>query len=251
MVSRIYNLIHDTYIKAYFSTTDDGAEGAVESIIAGLAQIFIWAGGIALTTELAGYNSTSILAGLGLGGMAVALAAQDSIGNLIGGLLLYINKSFKIGDGIEINNMKGTVNKLGLRSVNIVDAVGSSIVLPNKMFMTMPFKNNTTKKFLRGNISLKLDINLSAAKLEKAIDLISEIAIQYEHIQNEHTVSFGNMSDYCHNIEFSYLLNKESLKRADPEQLNDILITNAKKHLYVRIIEQFLLNDISFYSQKN
>ena len=249
LLSRAYDLIHDTYIKAYFSKIDEGVEGTVESIIAGLAQIFIWAIGISLTIELAGYNSTSILAGLGLGGMAIALAAQDSIGNLIGGLLLYINKTFKIGDGIEINNMKGTVRRLGLRSVNIVDPMGTSIVLPNKIFMTMPFKNNTAQKFLSGNISLKLDINLPAAKLEKAIDLISEIAIQYEHIQNEYTLSFGDMSDYCHNIEFGYLLNKESLTRANPEQLNDVLITNAKKYLYVKIIDQFLLNDISFYSK--
>jgi MscS family membrane protein len=249
LISRVYKLIHKVFIKTYFDKQDKGVNGALEPVISAVIQTLIWAIGISLTIEMAGYDSTSILAGLGLGGMALALAAQDSIGNLIGGILLYINKSFKIGDQIEIDNMKGAVTKAGLRNINIVDVMGATIVLPNKMFMSKPFKNNTDIEFLSGSISLKLNIKLSAFKLEQAIDLISDIAIDYEHIHDEYTLSFGDMSDYCHNVKFSYLLNKKSLKQSNPGQPNYILITNANKYLYVKIVEKLISNNITFYSK--
>jgi len=248
LVSRIYSVIHERFVKAYFDKRAEDTIGSADSIIAALVQICIWATGISMTLELAGYDSTSILAGLGLGGMAVALAAQDTIGNLIGGVLLYLNKPFKIGDGIEINNMKGTVRKLGLRNITIVDAMGSATTLPNKIFIATPLKNNAAVEFLEGRIALKMDINLPANKLKKAIDVISEIATEYEHIHDEYTLGFGDMSDYCHNLEFVYFLNKKSLRQANPSQPNYILITDAKKNLYVEIVEQLARNEISFYS---
>ena len=145
--------------------------------------------------------------------------------------------------------MKGTVRQAGLRNINVVDVTGSTIILPNKMFMSKPFKNNTDIEFLAGKISLKLNIKLPAVKLEQAIDLISEVAIDYEHIHDEYTLSFDDMSDYSHNVKFIYLLNKTSLKQANPNQPNYILITNANKHLYVKIVEKLQSNNITFYSK--
>ena len=249
LLSRIYSIVHKVFIKSYFEKRAEDTIGAADSIISAFVQICIWASGISMTLELAGYDSTSILAGLGLGGMAVALAAQDTIGNLIGGVLLYLNKPFKIGDGIEINNIKGVVKKLGLRNITIVDQMGSATTLPNKMFIATPLKNNAEAEFIEGKIALKMDINLPASKLNKTIEIISEIAKKYEHIYDEYTLGFGDMSDYCHNLEFNYYLNKKSLKNTNPTQPNYILITDAKKYLYVEIVEQLARHDISFYSK--
>ena len=126
--------------------------------------------------------------------------------------------------------------------------MGSSTTLPNKLFIATPLKNNSEAEFLEGKIALKMDINLPAAKLKKAIEIISDIASEYKHIHDEFTLGFGDMSDYCHNLEFSYFLNKKSLQSTDPKQPNYMLITEAKKYLYVEIVEQLVRNEISFYS---
>ena len=97
---------------------------AVESIIRALFQIIIWTTGLLLAFQKVGFNTSTILAGLGLGGMAVALA-QDFIGNLIGGILLYFKDSFKLDITIsKLVDIKIKVTKLGISDIRISDTSG-------------------------------------------------------------------------------------------------------------------------------
>lgn len=248
LTSRIYNVLHQAYVIPYFQRSDTQVNEAVVSIVEALAQVFIWAIGIAFTLELAGYNSTSILAGLGLGGMAVALAAQDTIGNIIGGLLLYMQRPFELGHKIQVNNHTGTVTRLGLRSITLSNRTGESTSLPNKLFITQPILNMAVSEFLAESIRLKMNINLSADKLEKALDIIVSISIAYEHIDDEYTLKFSDMTDNCHNLVFEYYLNKRTLREADPDAYMGDLVTQANRYLYVEIVRQLKEHDIAFYS---
>ena len=100
---------------------------------------------------------------------------------------------------------------------------------------------------LAESIRLKMDIDLSADKLEKAVDIIASIAVTYEHIDDEYTLKFGDMSHYCHNLVFEYYLNKKNLSEANPDARMVDLVTKANQYLYVEIVRRLTEIGIAFY----
>ncbi len=89
--------------------------------------------GVLLTVQSLGYNVSTILQGLGIGGLAFALAAQDTIANLFGSIVVAIDQPFKLGEVIKIGDNVGTVEDIGLRSTKLRLIDKSLIVMPNKM----------------------------------------------------------------------------------------------------------------------
>ena len=89
--------------------------------------------GVLLTVQSLGYNVSTILQGLGIGGLAFALAAQDTIANLFGSIVVAIDQPFKLGETVKIGASTGTVEDIGLRSTKIRLADKSLVVLPNKL----------------------------------------------------------------------------------------------------------------------
>jgi MscS family membrane protein len=89
--------------------------------------------GVLLTVQSLGYNVSTILSGLGIGGLAFALAAQDTIANLFGSIVVAIDQPFKLGEVIKVQGNVGTVEDIGLRSTKLRLLDKSLIVMPNKM----------------------------------------------------------------------------------------------------------------------
>ena len=99
-----------------------------KSLIAGFVVV-----GTLMTVQSLGYNVSTILQGLGIGGLAFALAAQDTIANLFGSLVVAIDQPFKIGETVKIGVHTGTVEDIGLRSTKIRLLDKSLVVMPNKL----------------------------------------------------------------------------------------------------------------------
>ncbi|MCX6951811.1 MAG: mechanosensitive ion channel family protein [Verrucomicrobia bacterium] len=97
-----------------------------------LIAVFVVIGGL-MTIQSLGYNVSTILQGLGIGGLAFALAAQDTIANLFGSIVVAIDQPFKIGETVKIGAYTGTVEDIGLRSTKIRLVDKSLVVMPNKM----------------------------------------------------------------------------------------------------------------------
>ncbi len=97
--------------------------------------------GVLLTIQSLGYNVSTILQGLGIGGLAFALAAQDTIANLFGSLVVAIDQPFKVGETVKIGTSTGTVEDIGLRSTKIRLVDRSLVVIPNKLVSSEPIVN--------------------------------------------------------------------------------------------------------------
>jgi MscS family membrane protein len=129
-------------LRAFDAIIDHAAEIAKEkqmSIAAfmpwikkSLIAVFVVVGTL-MTVQSLGYNVSTILQGLGIGGLAFALAAQDTIANLFGSLVVAIDQPFKIGETVKIGSHTGTVEDIGLRSTKIRLVDKSLVVMPNKM----------------------------------------------------------------------------------------------------------------------
>ncbi len=97
-------------------------------------------GGVMIFQEL-GYSVTSMVAGLGIGGAAFALAAKDTVANLFGAIVIFVDRPFQVGDWVEIGSTEGTVEEIGLRVTQIRTFPNSVITIPNAQLTTTPINN--------------------------------------------------------------------------------------------------------------
>ena len=110
--------------------------------------------------QLFGINLYGTLLSLGIVGIAVSLAAKDLISNFLSGILLIISKSIKVGDTIEINKIKGTIEVIQLRTTTIKDDNGVRITVPNSTLTNNPFKLYKPPEKYRIDINAGLPLNI-------------------------------------------------------------------------------------------
>jgi MscS family membrane protein len=116
--------------------------------------------GVLITIQSLGYNVSTILSGLGIGGLAFALAAQDTIANLFGSLVVAIDQPFKVGETVKIGANTGTVEEIGLRSTKIRLVDKSLVVIPNKLVSSEAITN--LSRFTQRRIEQVIGINYGA-----------------------------------------------------------------------------------------
>jgi len=125
--------------------------------------------------SLFGFNVKTTLAGLGIGGLAIALAAQKSLENLIGGVSLLMDKAVHVGDFCEIGGRLGTVEDIGLRSLRLRTLDQNLLVVPNGLLAQMQFQNMMRRPKLLLNQTFSLRIETSAQQLRLVLDRVQSM----------------------------------------------------------------------------
>lgn len=110
-----------------------------------VCRIAIWGFAVILVLSNLGYNVTSLVAGLGIGGVALALAAQETLSNAFGYLSIVIDKPFKVGHEITVDKYTGKVLSMGLRSTRIETKDKVVVYIPNKTMAALPIENLSQK----------------------------------------------------------------------------------------------------------
>ena len=251
LISRLYAVFHTARVNRGEIDSSNKVTGKIlpkslESIISSLVQFVIWTIGMLLAFDKAGYNTTTILAGVGLGGMAVALAAQDFIGNLIGGILLYFKDSFKVGHTIKIGGFEGEVVQLGISDIRIKNVSGKITSLPNKLFISEPIENYTEAELTSDTICLRIDKNQSSDKLKRATEIILEEARSNKYIKDDYSIRFGPMSANVHELYFEYYLDKKTLEEDKPFESDPLqeLINGQNTAIYIKLVQALQREEI-------
>ena len=132
---------------------------------------------------LFGFNVTTTLAGLGIGGLAIALAAQKSLENLIGGVSLLMDKAVQVGDFCQIGDQLGTVEDIGLRSLKLRTLDQNLSVVPNGSLAQMQFQNMARRSKLLINQTFSLRIETQVEQLRFVLDRVQEMLDQHPTIE--------------------------------------------------------------------
>ncbi|WP_455645905.1 mechanosensitive ion channel family protein [Methanosphaera sp.] len=144
--------------------------------------------------EVLGISFRSLFVSLGLVTVAVSLAAQDLLSNIMSGIMLYIDRKFEVGDVLEIDGQLGKVTKIGFRYVELFKCNKLTIV-PNKLFTTKNFVNYTKTGFYLMYVTIKLP---NDDDLDNKLKILSQIIEENEHIvdRNEYRVLIKGMSAF-------------------------------------------------------
>lgn len=164
-----------------------------------IVLIFIAATGLLQTH---GYSMSSIIAGFGIGGLAVGMAAKDTLADVFGSISLLSDKVYKIGDYVKVNGIEGYVEDISIRSTKIRDLDNFLNTIPNNMAANAIVTNvsQAYKRLLR--ITFGVTYSTSNESIEKAKQLLDQIGKNHKDINKDFTIAIHDLGESSINIRF-------------------------------------------------
>ena len=150
----------------------------ISGIVVGLVILFYGANQIGLPV-------VGVLAGVGVSGLAIALAAQDSLKNLLGSLMIFMDQPYTPGQRIVVQGHDGFVEQIGLRSTKIRMLDGALTSIPNEKMASLDIENIGRRTYIRRQTCIRLSYDTPPEKIQRALDIIREILDNHEGMQPE------------------------------------------------------------------
>jgi MscS family membrane protein len=211
IVSRVFDALVSEVVQPYVEKTDGGADNYMLPIIRKVTKAIIWSFGVIIGLDNIGFDITAMIAGLGIGGLALALAAQDSVKNIFAGVMIFLDKPFKIKDRIQIEGFDGVVEEVGLRSTRIRTLDGRIVTIPNSTFTDNSVVNVTSQPALKITLNLGLTYDTSEVDMQKGVDLLKQIVADHSEIlEPDCAVGFKDFGDFSLGILFLYYIKPEA-----------------------------------------
>lgn len=233
-IARAADSIIKEYVAPIFERSEGNLNNQMVPIIRKAVKIIIWIISGMIALKNAGYDVGAVLAGLGIGGLAFALAAQDTISNLFGGVTIFTDRPFKINDRIKVTGIDGIVKEIGIRSSKIQTLEGRYITLPNSIFAKNPIENMSSEPNRKIAIKLGVTYDTSAEKIEEIIQILKEINKEEIGTEDNSTVFLSEFGDFSINIQYIYYIKKEAV------------IPEVQTKINLRIIKEFKRIGVEF-----
>lgn len=183
-------------------------DNKISTLIINIIVFLIYFIGVALILSEIGYDISSLITGLGISGVIIALAAQDTAKNLFGGMIIIFDKPFAIGDWIQTSSEEGIVEDLTFRSTRIRTFKDSLITIPNSTITNDSVINWSRMNKRRTDINLQLVFDTKLKNVYSIIDEIKKMLIEDETVLNEKiAVHFTDINANGYNVFISYFTN--------------------------------------------
>lgn len=214
---------------------EDGAASINYGVITFLAEIGLWSILSLMVLDNLGFNITTLVASLGIGGIAVALAVQNVLGDLFASLSIALDKPFYVGDFVVVDDLMGTVRHVGLKTTRIQSLSGEELIFSNADLLKSRIRNYKRMAERRVVFQVGVIFGTPPEKLKYANALISEIIQSQSDVRldRSHLKAIGTSS-----LDFEavyYVLDPDYLK-----------YMNIQQAINLALIERFQENDIQF-----
>ena len=236
---RLVSLVYDV---VRFLDKDDDLDGTEKTLISALESvlrfIIIFVGAIFIADAL-GFELTSLLAGLGISGLAFALAAKDSISNFFGAITVLLDRPFKVGDWVVIGTSEGEVIEINLRTTLVRTSLDTIITIPNANLVNIPVENWGKRRWRRWQSMVHLDINSDPEKVESFCQQTLDLIHNHEATTKEDSswCSINTISAQSIDIELNLYWDVES----------SIAERKARESLIIDLMELAKGLELSFY----
>lgn len=210
-IARTLDALISEYLVPLTEKTSNSFDDQLVPIAQKGAKYAIWSLGVVLALDNLDFDIGAMIAGLGIGGLALALAAQDAVKNIFGGIMIFVDKPFKLGDRIQIHGYDGIVEMVGLRSTRIRTLEGRLVTMPNSKFNDNEVTNIASEPTRRVLLNLGLTYDTPPQKMQLAMSILREIAVSHQDkIEEKILLSFNNFGDFSLGILFIYYIKKDT-----------------------------------------
>jgi len=231
-LSNLAALLTDVYLRRSRQESLDSASGkALMPII----RMLFWLVGITFLLDCLGFNITTIVAGLGIAGVAVGLAGQAILGDFFGYLVIIFDKPFGIGDAVTLGEISGTVESIGLKTTRIRTLGGELLVCPNGDLTKQRIANFRTVKKRGRRFTFGVQYETPVAKVRAIPDMLRETAAAIKDIE-VNRVNFIELGASSLNFEVILTVNTKDLPAA----------LAAQEELFLGLMERFEKEGIGF-----
>lgn len=196
-----------TFLMARFAhsrlSADDPTVVTMAALLGTVARIVFVTMVVLVALGTLGFDVTALITGVGIGGIAVALAVQGILSDLFGSLSIALDKPFELGDFITVGDFKGTVEKIGLKTTRLRSMTGEQIILSNNDLLSSRTRNYKRMSERRGVIMIGVTYQTSAEQLAAIPGIINEI-IDVEEQARFDRAHFASFGDFSLNFEVVY-----------------------------------------------
>lgn len=201
--------------------------------ILNVIKVVMWGLGLLFLLDNMGYDVTTIVAGLGIGGIAIALAAQNILSDLFSYFVIFFDKPFEIGDFVVAGAESGTVEQIGIKTSRLRTLGGEELVMPNADLVKTPIHNFKRQQKRRVVFNLRVAYTNNADVLKQIPELIKKIVSSKQEATFDRA-HLQNLNDTFINYEVVY-----NLSTADYN-----LYMNLQQDIYLEILQEFKNNHI-------
>jgi len=211
-ITWIFARLSSSLLQIYWGRQSDGQNNKMMPIIRRTILVIVWIIGLVMALSNIGVNIGALLGTLGIGGIAFALAAQDTVKNVFGAFTILTDKPFNIGDTIRVDNIEGTVIDVGVRSTKIMDYNKRIITFPNYKVTDASIINISSEPMRRVVLKLGLTYNTTSEKMKEALNILKAIPKRIENVSSkpsDTTAVFTEYTDSALNIMYIYFIEKQ------------------------------------------
>ena len=189
-------------------------------------------GALILLSNVFNVDITALAAGLGVGGVAIALASKESLENLLGSFTIFFDKPFQVGDIITVGSITGVVEKVGFRSTRVRTFDKSLVTIPNKNLINSELDNLSLKPVRKVHIDVGLTYNTSVDQIKKIVKDIQDLVDKHPNTNQDGLVRFFNFGASSLDIMVVYFVNSPdwNLLVDTKQEINYKIIEIVKKH---------------------
>jgi small-conductance mechanosensitive channel len=192
--SRIIEVLTRSYVEKHRESSPGAATAG--QAIAFFGRVFIWTVALLVALENLGYDITAVVAGLGVGGVAIALAVQNILGDLFASLSILLDKPFLVGDFIIVGDMLGTVEKVGLKTTRVRSLSGEQLIFSNSDLLASRVRNYKRMEERRVAFTFGVVYQTTPEQLEAIPPMVREIVERTERARFDraHFKAFGDFA---------------------------------------------------------
>ncbi|MCU7861749.1 MAG: mechanosensitive ion channel family protein, partial [Candidatus Thiodiazotropha sp. (ex Lucinoma kastoroae)] len=182
---RIVDLI-SAYLHKKAQLTSNKLDDALVPLIPRTLKVFVTVIGFVFIADNLNIDISSLLAGLGLGGLAFALAAKDMVQNLFGSVTVLMDRTFSVGDWIIVDGTEGSVERIGFRSTRVRTFYNSVVTVPNSKFITASVDNMGERRFRRLSCKLSLTYDTPPDRIDAFCEGVRELVRQHPYMRKDY-----------------------------------------------------------------
>lgn len=211
-ITWFFGRLFSSLLQVYWGKQSNGQANKMMPIIKRTILVIVWLIGIVMALSNVGVNISALLGTLGIGGIAFALAAQDTVKNVFGAFTILTDKPFSIGDTIRVDSHEGTVVDVGVRSTKIMNYDKRIITFPNYKITDTSIVNISSEPMRRVVLNLGLTYDTTSEKMKEALELLKSIPKRVENVSSNPSdivAVFTEYSDSALVIMYIYFIEKQ------------------------------------------
>ena len=221
----IINVLNDFLLPYAESNNDTKLDVNIIKAVQKISSGIIWIVAIITALTLVGIDVAAMLTTLGIGGIAFALAAQDTIKNMFGGFTIFMDKPFRLGERIKVAGFDGSVEDIGMRSTRIRTLEGRLVTIPNYKIVDSEIENVTAEEARKITLNLGLTYDTTPEAMQAAMEFLRKLPLQISTIKNDVVVAFTTYGDFSLGITFIYYIKRRADIFDTQTQVNLAILT--------------------------